>query len=127
MPIPSENVEVVLQGLDQKTSAELTAPGKLERARNVFFDKTGRLDKRNGYGQLENTQVDGESLPAHNARLMLDGDELLLLSPALAYAIHDPTEGLQSTTRAAVLRGLVGSGSVSTFTVVVGTDSEGST
>lgn len=124
MPIPGENVEIVLNGLDQKTSAKLTAPGKLERARNVQFDKAGQLDKRDGYLMLENTQVDGAGLPAHNARLAQLGDELLLLSPVYAYAMHDPDEGLQSTTRAMKRRGLISSGTASTFTVFVGTDSE---
>lgn len=124
MPIPGENVEIVLSGLDQKTSAKLTAPGKVERARNVQFDKAGQLDKRDGYLMLENTQADAASLPAHNARLAQAGDELLLLSPVYAFAMHDASEGLQSTTRAMVRRGLVSSGTVSAFSVVVGTDSE---
>lgn len=125
MPIPSQPVEVVLQGLDQKTSAKLTAPGKLDRAENVAFDKAGQLDKRDGYLMLENTQADATSLPAHNARLVVTRGELLVLSPVFAFAVHTADEVLQATTtRAAVRRGLIGSGNVSSFAVVVGTDSE---
>lgn len=124
MPVPRQIAEVVLRGLDQKTSARMTAPGRLERARNVAFDKAGQLDKRNGYLLLENTQANAEPMPAHWARLVLERDELLALTVCEAFAIVDPAESLQSLTRAAVHRGLVGSGSVSAFTVVVGTDTE---
>lgn len=124
MAIPGENVEIVLQGLDQKTSAKLTAPGRLERARNVQFDKSGQLDKRAGYNQVENTQVDGAGFPAHTSRLFVDHDELVLLSPVFGYAMADPGETLQSGTRSLVRRGIVSSGNVSSFSVVVGTDTE---
>ncbi len=124
MALPGENVEIVLSGLDQQTTAKLTAPGKLDRARNVQFDKAGQLDKRDGYLMLENGQADGVAMPAHQARLAQLGDELLMLSPVYAFAMHDPEEGLQSSTRALKRRGLIGSGSISAFTVAVGTDSE---
>ena len=124
MPLTRQSAEIVLQGLDQKTSAKMTAPGKLERARNVQFDKSGQLDKRAGYNQLELTQADSAVIPAHIARLVLDRDELLMLSTTYAFALHDPAETLQSSTRSMVRRGLVGSGSVSSFSVVVGTDVE---
>jgi hypothetical protein len=126
VPLPGENVEIVLQGLDQKTSAKLTAPGTVERARNVQFDKAGQLDKRDGYLLLENAQVDGVAMPAHQARLAQLGDELLMLSPVYAFAMHDPAEGLQSSTRAMKRRGLISSGTVSASTVVVSTDAEDS-
>jgi hypothetical protein len=124
VPLQAENVEIVLAGLDQKTSAKLTAPGKLERARNVQFDKAGQLDKRDGYNLLEATQVDGAGFPAHVCRVLVDHDELVMLSPVFAFAMADPGETLQSGTRSLVRRGIVGSGSVSSFAVVVGTDSE---
>ncbi len=41
--------EIVLDGLDQKTSAPMRSPGKLERAINVEYDKTGAINKRLGY------------------------------------------------------------------------------
>lgn len=49
MPLDFQLVPVVLGGLDQKTGQLTRAPGKLERAVNVVFDKTGRLNKRRGY------------------------------------------------------------------------------
>lgn len=124
MPIPSENVEVLLAGLDQKTSAKITTPGRLERARNVEFDKQGELSKRVGYLMLETTQVDGVTVPDILARLAVDGDELLVFSQTYAFALVDPTEGLQSATRGLVQRGPVSFGNVSTFSVVVSMDME---
>ncbi len=124
MPIPSETAEIVLRGLDQKTSAKLQAPGTLERARNVAFDKAGQLDKRTGYLQLEATQGDGVVMPAVLSRLLVDGDELVVASTVQAFALEDVSEGLQSATRALVRRGYISHGNVSTFTVAVSTDTE---
>lgn len=124
MPLPSENVEVVLRGLDQKTSAKLQAPGTLERARNVQFDKAGQLDKRAGYAQLEATQLDGVVMPAVLSRVFVDRDELVVASATYAFAMQDPSEGMQAGTRALVRRGYISHGNVSTFTVAVSTDTE---
>ena len=124
MPVQSENVEVVFAGLDQKTSSKLTAPGKLERALNVEFDKMGQLNKRAGYQMFETTQADGVAMPAVLGRLVLDGDELLVLSQTYAFAVLDGTETLQSDTRAMVRRGYISHGNVSTFPVTVSTDAE---
>lgn len=124
MPLPSENAEIVLRGLDQKTSAKLQAPGTLERARNVQFDKAGQLDKRTGYAQLEATQLDGAVMPAVLSRVFLDGEELVIASTTRAFAMQDPSEGMQAATRALVQRGYISSGNVSTFTVAVSTDTE---
>ena len=124
MPIPSENAEIVLRGLDQKTSAKLQAPGTLERARNVAFDKAGQLDKRTGYAQLEATQVDGVVTPAVLSRLAVDRDELLVMSQSAAFAVLDAAEGMQGLERAMVSRGVMSHGNVSSFTVAVSTDSE---
>jgi len=45
--------EVTLDGLDQKTSAPMRVPGKLEHAINVEYDKTGALNKRLGYSYVD--------------------------------------------------------------------------
>lgn len=126
MPLQRENVELVLEGLDQKTSSKLVAPGRLEIADNVQFSKTGQLDKRRGYQTLEQTQIDGVVLPDVLARLAVDGDELLVFSQTYAFAMLDPGEAMQGTVvRAMVRRGFVSFGNVSTFTVAVSTDTEG--
>lgn len=44
-----QNVDVTLGGLDQKIGPLSRAPGALERAINVEFDKLGQLNKRRGY------------------------------------------------------------------------------
>jgi hypothetical protein len=124
MPIPSENVEIVLQGLDQKTATKLVAPGRLERALNVQFDKAGQLDKRTGYTALAALQADGVGLPNVMSRFVRDGDALVVLSTSRAFALHDADEGLQSSDRAMTSRGWVSSGNISKLTIAVSTDSE---
>lgn len=49
MAIQFQPTEIVLDGLDQKTSAPMRVPGKLSHAINVEYDKTGALNKRRGY------------------------------------------------------------------------------
>lgn len=53
MPLQFQNVELPLGGLDQKTSPLARAPGALERAVNVEFDKAGQLNKRRGYQLID--------------------------------------------------------------------------
>lgn len=57
MPLEFQLFEIVLGGLSQKESPLTRAPGKLERAVNVEFDKTGRLNKRRGYQRVDTSQV----------------------------------------------------------------------
>ena len=45
--------EVTLDSLDQKTSAPMRAPGKLDHAINVTYDKTGAIGKRLGYQRVD--------------------------------------------------------------------------
>lgn len=44
-----QTISITLGGLDQKVGPLSRAPGALERAVNVEFDKTGQLNKRRGY------------------------------------------------------------------------------
>jgi hypothetical protein len=56
VPLQFVPIPITLGGLDQKASSLTRAPGKLEHAINVEFDKTGRLNKRRGY-QLVDTSA----------------------------------------------------------------------
>jgi hypothetical protein len=49
MALEFKPIEIVLDGLDQKTAALMQVPGKLVRAVNVEYDKTGAINKRLGY------------------------------------------------------------------------------
>lgn len=53
MAVEFKPVEVVLEGLDQKTSHVARTPGKLEHAINVEYDKTGAINKRLGYQYVD--------------------------------------------------------------------------
>lgn len=48
---PATTIEIVPEGLDQKTDAVHRVPGKLDRATNVEIDKTGTLEIRRGYSR----------------------------------------------------------------------------
>ncbi len=123
--IPGENVEVVFQGLDQKTAATLTSPGRLETATNVEFDKSGQLNKRRGYQEIESgTGADGESIPTVLHRLALLDDELVVLSDTTCWALGARSEALQTGDRGLVARGPSLVGGVSVVDVYSTHDSE---
>jgi|TARA_S200002703_G_scaffold159483_1_gene173122 hypothetical protein len=122
MPLAAENVEIVFEGLDQKTASALTAPGKLERAQNVEFDKAGQLNKRVGYQHISATAADGVGLSAINHRLALAQDELLVLSGYYGFALASVGESLQTGSRGLVLRGVMLGGSLSFDDVATGAD-----
>ena len=122
MPIPGENVEVLFSGLDQKTSSVLTAPGKLERAENIEFDKAGELNKRAGYQAISNTATDGLATNAVRHRLVLAHGELVVLTGTLGFACGDVAETLQSGTRALVRRSVASGGGLSFEDIVTGPD-----
>lgn len=125
MPIPGENVEVVFSGMDQKTSHALQTPGSLERAHNVEMDKAGQLSKRRGYQDIESdTGADGVSLPAVFGRLIVAGDELLVLSVSSAWSLASRSEALQSQagSRAMIERGPALMGGLSVVNITTGED-----
>lgn len=93
----SKPIVIRFAGLDEKTAALVRAPGALERAQNVEFDKTGQLNKRRGYAFVDvadaiNVFDDDEVFHA----LATYRDELVLFS-------YDRVVGLAS--RTASLRG----------------------
>ncbi len=51
--LETTDVEVVLEGLSQKSDRKVTTPGKLRSAQNVEFDKSGSLNKRRGYTRVD--------------------------------------------------------------------------
>jgi len=105
-PLQFENAEVVFQGLDQKTHSKLTAPGKLETARNVLFDKAGSLNKRRGYERpaIEDTTSAG-TMPVVFTRLAVFEDELLVFGIRDLWSLADRSNVLQDDNRAFVHRG----------------------
>ena len=124
MPLRDAPVELILDGLEQKTSAKLTTPGRLTRAQNVWRDKAGQLDKRSGYAMLQPTQADGDVLPAAATRLVYAQGEVLVCGSYEAHALVDAAEQLQDSERGSVPRGVLSYGAVTAFDVVTGADTE---
>lgn len=80
--------EIPLLGLDQKTSRLWRAPGALDLAINVKVDKSGRLDKREGYALVDCTDVLGTSTDVVFTHVApTPGDELLLFGHSRVYGI----------------------------------------
>lgn len=79
------DVEVVLEGLDQKTDRKAKTPGKLREAINVEFDKANALNKRRGYVRVPTgTDVTGAASEAvflasatYRQELVLYGSEFM--------------------------------------------------
>ncbi len=126
MPLPGENVEVVFAGLDQKTASPLTAPGELETADNIEFDKSGQLNKRRGYQDIESdTAADGDTMPAVFHRVVVgERDEVLVISDASCWSLEAQSERLQTGPRGFVDRGPAIVGGVSVVEVYTSPDSE---
>ena len=124
MAIPAENVEILLGGLDQKTSSVTTAPGRLETADNIEVDKAGELNKRTGYEAMSETPADGGPFPTTLHRVLVSDDELVVISGSRAFALADRPEGLQTGSRAFVERGIAIVGGVSFVDVFTSSDME---
>lgn len=81
MPLQFQPAPILLAGLDQKTSALTKAPGKLDRAVNVVYDKAGRLNKRRGYQLVDVADtVNNFDDDAVMLRLAQRRDELLVVT-----------------------------------------------
>lgn len=67
MPLQRQTIEIVFEGLEQKTGSITTKPGRLRTAENVEFDKHGVLNKRRGYELIPmDTAVDDETFDVEN-------------------------------------------------------------
>jgi hypothetical protein len=109
MPLDFQPVQIVLEGLDQKTDSKMRAPGKLASAINVEFDKVGALNKRRGYRRVTtSTTTHGQTPEAvftavatYNGELVVIGEEYLYAVGAIAADI----DGGSLIRRGPVLRG----------------------
>lgn len=104
MPLPSQNVEILIEGLAQHLDEKVRPHGKLDRADNVEFDKAGAANKRRGYRTISITGADinGVTAPELYSALAVFRDELLLLSDHV-FACVSPIDEIDGTSF--VLRG----------------------
>lgn len=98
MPLVFQPFEVQLGGLQQKASPLTKAPGALEKAINVEFDKTGRLNKRRGYQFVDcSTTVNRFDDDAVMMHLASRGNELLVVTYSYVAALVDKDGNLRGT------------------------------
>lgn len=91
-PVEFTDIELVLEGLEQKTDAKLTTPGKLIRATNVEFDKHGELNKRAGYTAPPiGSDIMGAMADRVFHRVGTYKDELLIFAHDHVYAVTGVT------------------------------------
>lgn len=109
MPLQFDTVQIVFEGLDQKTDHKLRAPGKLASAINVEFDKVGSLNKRRGYRRISTSvTAHGQTPESVFTSVATYHGELLLLGEEYAYAVGATTaivDGASLIRRGPVLRG----------------------
>lgn len=109
MPLDFQPVQIVLEGLDQKTDHKLRAPGKLASAINVEFDKVGSLNKRRGYRRVSTSvTTHGQTPESIFTSVAVYQGELAVLGEEYVYALGAATaivDGASLIRRGPVLRG----------------------
>lgn len=116
MPLETEVIEVLFEGLDQKTDGKVIKAGKLTRAVNVEFDKAGALNKRRGFRRFTFSGASqmgalGETMETQAIRVATYRDELLVFGVRWLWSIASKTSQL-SGSRAAVKRGPLSPGNL---------------
>jgi hypothetical protein len=104
MPLPSQPIEIFIEGLSQHVDEKARPQGKLDRADNVAFDKAGQLNKRRGYRAISLLAGDIHDNPAPELFTVVAQfrDELVLLSDSL-WSVVSPIGEVDATS--VVLRG----------------------
>lgn len=108
MPLETEVLELLFEGLDQKTDSKVLKAGKLVVAKNVEFAKGGVLNKRRGYRRYQfsgSSQIGafGRTMETQAIRVATLNDELLIFGVSWLWSIGSKTRDLDG--RAAVRRG----------------------
>lgn len=128
MPLQEQLVEVLFEGLEQKTDSKVLKAGKLTRAANVEFDKAGVLNKRRGFRRYVftgGTQIGafGNDMEDQVIRTTTHKDELLLFGIGWLWAIGSKTSSIDG--KAAVRRGRLSPGNTRVWHIAtVGEGSE---
>lgn len=103
MPLPTQNVEVLIQGLAQSVDPNVHPHGALVVADNVEFDKSGSLNKRRGYRRVSLVDdINNTPIAEVFSAVAVFDDELVLFSDNI-YSIVDARAGVDGTS--AILRG----------------------
>lgn len=115
MSLETQVVELIFEGLDQKTDHKTLKAGKLTRAENVEFDKRGVMNKRRGFRRFTfsgSTQIGalGLSMETQAIRLSTYKDELLIFGVGWLWAVASKTASIDG--KAAARRGRLAAGNI---------------
>jgi hypothetical protein len=91
MVVPKQKVDIpIVGGLAQHVEARVVVPQqRLLEARNVYFDKRGRLSKRHGFTPMTDLQTNGVD-PVPGARAIFStGEELCIVGPRRIWGYLD--------------------------------------
>jgi hypothetical protein len=127
MPLQNETIDIIFEGLDEKSDPKVIKAGKLVRAQNVEFDKTGALNKRRGflrYSFSGGSQIAalGQQMETQAIRVATYNDELLIFGVGWLWSIAS-RDSLTGNDDHAVKRGRLSPGNLRV--VHVATASEG--
>ncbi len=126
MAIETQNVEILFEGLEQKTDSKILKAGKLTRAQNVEFDKGGTLNKRRGFRRYRfdgSPQIGalGTTMETQAFRVATFRDELLIFGVSWLWSI---SKADLATSAHAVRRGRLSPGNLRVVHVATATESE---
>lgn len=116
MPLEQQTLEILFEGLDQKTDSKVLKAGKLTHAKNVEFDKGGAINKRRGYLRYQFSGASqigalGETMETQAIRVSTFKDELVIFGARWLWSVASKTSLLDGN-RAAVKRGLLSPGNL---------------
>jgi hypothetical protein len=128
MPLTPEPIELLFEGLAQKTDGKVLKAGKLTRAINVDFAKGGAIKKRRGYLRYPFTGAGqigalGTTMETQAIRVAVYRDELLIFGVRWLWSLASKDAALDGT-RAAVRRGLLSPGNLRILNVATATESD---
>lgn len=92
MPLDFQKIDVLLTTLDEGTSSKRSVVGALDLCENATFPKSGRIDKRRGYGLVPvGTLADGTALRPRNVfhGAFVAQGELLVVGHDWLFALVD--------------------------------------
>lgn len=106
--LEEQTIDVPVRGLGQEMPEIVRKPGTLEFARNVEFDRAGRLRKRKGYAYVDINAVSPYAVTPVNdtySQVATFKDELVVFGRDHVYAISSPEAAVTDQAYTCVLRG----------------------
>jgi hypothetical protein len=78
-----------INGVHQEIAEEVLPPGQLTKLENMYFNKTGKLSKRQGYNVLSNETTDGYTEITDSNKIIVNKNELLMTTDTTLYSYNE--------------------------------------